>query len=111
MSNIPYFEIPEFRDSNAVFDFDRTVFARNLNLRAFMRRCWQAEYPPAQFARMCGPSQQLLKLVLRQNGPDGLSLIYTRPITERPEDFCTALNEPETYAMVRHLTGGAHENN
>lgn len=110
--SIPYLDLPALSNADAVAQFDRTVLASNPSLGAFMRRCSRAEYPAGHFDRMCPPSNQLLKLVLRTRSGGGLALLYVRPLADRPEDLCASLEkESAMQGMIRELTGAKYENN
>jgi hypothetical protein len=90
---IPFVEIPNFPDKEAASQFDNSVFARNPSWVAFLRRRSPAEGNGAMFEDCCGPSRQVLKLVLRVGAPNFLIHNYFVPLGLRPEVFCLALED------------------
>ena len=63
---------------------------------------------------MCAPGKQLLKLVFCNitGARIDVGLIYQRPVSEKPEEFCASLQtEPAMIALLKKLKGRTHENN
>ena len=97
---IPYFEIPVGRDWEGASDFDRNVFSSNPRCQQFLRRCLPTELPPGQYEAMCGPEEDLFKLVVQlNNGVLSSALLAAR--AQSLEDFCSAIEKGAETLKIR----------